>query len=229
MLGMLLSTALLGTGTPVTDTTLIPDLPLVEARAPGPSRTLAILWSGDGNWASFVHDLTRELNARGIPVVGLKSRAYLTGPPPKNPERAGRDLALLLRAYLTAWGADSALLIGYSRGADLLPFAVSRLDPELRQRIEVLALISPSVNASFEFHWRDLVSNQRRASDLATLPEVRKLRDLSMLCIYGTEDGSALCPTAEPGLLQTVARASGHHMDDPAGIADLLLAALARR
>jgi type IV secretory pathway VirJ component len=220
--------ALVIAGVAPADTSLLPDLPLVEARAAASRPTLAVLWSGDGNWAGFVQGLTRELNAKGISVVGLKSRAYLTGAPRKTPEAAGRDLARMLRAYLKAWSADSLLLIGYSRGADLLPFGISRLPEDLRSRVSLLGLISPAVNANFEFHLRDLISNPRRSSDLELLPEVRKLRGLRILCIYGVEDSSALCPVAEAGLLQPVARERGHRMDDPAGTADLLLEAIAK-
>jgi len=208
------------------DTSLLPDLPLVEARVAGARPTLAVLWSGDGNWAGFVQGMTRELNAKGVSVVGLKSRAYLTATPHKSPDAAGRDLARMLKAYLEAWHADRVLLIGYSRGADLLPFAVSRLRDDLRSRVGLLGLISPALNASFEFHLTDLISNKRRPGDLDLLLEVRKLRGLPILCIYGVEDSSALCPLAEAGLLLPVARARGHRMDDPAGTADLLLKAL---
>jgi type IV secretory pathway VirJ component len=187
-----------------------------------------VLWSGDGNWASFVHELARALNARGVGVVGLKSRAYLTAQPPKTPDLAGRDLERVLGTYRAAWHADTLLLVGYSRGADLLPFAVARLPDSLRSRVGLLGLISPAVNASFQFHWNDLISNPHRASDLELLPEIRKLRGLRILCIYGVEDRSALCPVAEPGLLEPVAQSGGHHRDDPAGIATLLLTGLAR-
>ena len=229
MIGLLPLIALLAAGPARADTSLVPDLPLVEARVAGAGRTLAILWSGDGNWAGFVRGLTRELNAKGVSVVGLKSRAYLTAAPPKGPDLVGTDLARLLRGYLTTWKPDSVLLIGYSRGASLLPFAVSRLPEDLRSRVSLLGLISPSVNVNFEFHLVDLVSNPRRATDVELLPEVRKLRGLAMVCVYGVEDKSALCPVAEPGLLQVVPRARGHRMDDPTGLADLLLEALSKR
>jgi type IV secretory pathway VirJ component len=223
----LLPLALWLAAAPGPDSTLVPQLPLVEARPANAGRTLAVIWSGDGNWAAFVHRLADALNARGVAVVGLKSRAYLTAQPAKTPDLAGKDLERLLRAYLGAWSVDTVLLVGYSRGADLLPFAVSRLPDELRRQVRLLALISPSVNASFAFHWNDIISNPHRASDLAVLPEVRKLQGLPMLCIYGTEDRDALCPAAEPGLLEAVAKNGGHRRGDPAEIAGLLIDALA--
>lgn len=213
------------------DTVLIPELPLVEARSASttPDSRLAVIWSGDGDWAAFVRGLAREFNESGVSVVGLKSRSWLTQSPAKNSDLAGQDLTRVLRTYLTAWKADSVLLIGYSRGADLLPFAVSRLPTDLRGRIGLLVLVSPAVNANFTFHWIDLVSNRRRADDLELAPEVRKLTGLRILCIYGTLDKSALCPALEAGVAQTIARESGHHMEDPEGLARLILESWARR
>jgi type IV secretory pathway VirJ component len=207
------------------DTVLIQELPLVEARVTSTTRNsrLAVIWSGDGDWAGFVRGITRELNASAVSVVGLKSRSWLTQRPEKNADLAGQDLSRILRTYLTMWNADSVLLIGYSRGADLLPFAVSRLPADLRKRVGFLVLISPAVNANFGFHWIDLISNKRRPDDLDLAPEVRKLAGLRILCVYGTLDQSALCPVLEAGVAQTVARESGHHMEDPEGLVRLML------
>jgi type IV secretory pathway VirJ component len=212
-------------GGPHSDTSQVKELPLVEARTaarPG-GPALAVIWSGDGDWASFVSGLARELNRSGVSVVGLKSRSWLTQRPAKNPDLAARDLSRILRVYLADWGGDSVLVVGYSRGADLLPFALSRLPPDLRSRIGLIALISPAINANFDFHWVDLLSNRRRPTDLDLRAEVRKLASFRVVCIYGTEDRSALCPTAEPGLMQIVARDRGHRMDDPEGIGRILL------
>jgi type IV secretory pathway VirJ component len=207
------------------DTTLLPDLPLVEVRADHPGRTLAVLLSGDGDWAAFVRNLAVQLTSAGIPVVGLKSRSYLTGRPAKDPDIAGRDLARVLGAYLPASGADSVLLIGYSRGADLAPFMVSRLPSELRGRVAFLALLSPTTSASFVFHTVDLISDRRRPEDLDVLPEVRKLAGLRILCIYGTRDTHSLCPTTDTSEVKVIARDQGHRMSNAGEIGALILGA----
>lgn len=210
------------------DTVLISNLPVEEARASTPGRTLAVLYSGDGNWAGFVKGLTRELNERGFSVVGVKSRSYLVAEPRKTPELVARDLERLLRTYLAAWHSDSVLLIGYSRGADLAPFMVTRLSDELRRRISFLVLLSPSTNASFEFHLTDLLSDRPRATDLPLLPELRMLRGSRILCVYGRSDRSALCPLADSGLVRPVALDQGHKMGDPVLVAKLITESMAK-
>lgn len=201
-------------------------LPLVEAPATGGGHTMAILLSGDGNWAGFDKGLARELNALGISVVGLKSRSWLNAAPTKTPDRAAADLTRILAAYVPAWRADTVVLIGYSRGADLAPFMVNRLDGTWRKLMPLLVLLSPGRFASFEFHLSDLFSDKRRPTDIPLLPELEKLRGLPVLCVYGTSDPEALCPEVHFPLVQVVARRQGHRMEDPEDIAPLIAAAL---
>src|ERR1043166_1332631 len=224
ILEMLLLT-LAGTTSSAADTTLLPDLPLVEAPAPKPGATLAVLLSGDGDWAGFDKGLAAELNARGIPVVGLKSRSWLTARPRKDPEIAGRDLGRILAAYLPAWRADSVLLIGYSRGANLSPFMLTRLAPEVRGRVALLALLSPTNALNFTFHDIDLLTFRHRPDDIEVLPEIRKLTGVRMLCVYGTRDNESLCPHADAPPMKTFALDQGHRMTSAKEVARLILSA----
>ena len=220
-----LAAIMLSLGAGRADTSLVPGLPLVESRVSGPRRTLVVLLSADGNWAGFVKGLTRKFNQAGMSVIGLKSRAYLTDAPRKTPAIVARDFERLLAAYVPAWKADTILIVGYSRGADLAPFMLARLPREWLARISYLALLSPSQFAGFEFHFTDLISQTRRPGDLPLSPEVERLRGLPMLCVYGSEDADALCPVAPPGLMSVVARPQGHRLEDPEEIGDLILRA----
>lgn len=207
------------------DTSLVPGLPLVEARVEGHGRTLIVLLSADGNWAGFVKGLTHTFNAAGVSVIGLKSRAYLTDAPRKTPEIAARDLERLLAAYVPAWKADTVVIVGYSRGANLAPFMLNRLPRQWLGRISFLALLSPAQFAGFEFHFTDLFTETRRPGDLPILPEVERLRGLPMLCIYGSDDAGALCPVVPPNLMTVVARSQGHRLEDPEEVGALILQA----
>ena len=192
---------------------LLPDLPLVEARAAIPGHTMALVMSGDGNWAESVKEITRALNRDGISVIGLKARAYLTSGPTRTPESLTRDVLSILEAYGRAWQADTVLMIGYSRGANLLPFVLNRLPPAWTAKVGMLALISGGRNASFEFHLTDLVSNRARPTDLALAPEVERITGVRVLCVYGSDDENAVCPALRSGAARILARPGGHHMD----------------
>jgi len=196
-------------------------LPLVELPVGGEAPVLALVMSGDGNWASFVRELADTLVDRGIPVVGLESRAYLSHP--RTPDEVARDLEPVLRHYLRKWSSDRILVVGYSRGSDFAPFLVNRLPPDLRSRILGVALLSPTKMASFEFHLIDLVHYEHRASDLPAIPEVDALEPIPVLCIYGVKDKDALCPDLPEGVAEVVPQDSGHRLHGSGKLADLIL------
>jgi type IV secretory pathway VirJ component len=56
----------------------------------------------------------------------------------------------VIRQYLAAWNKSRVLLVGYSFGADTLPFIVNRLPADLRPAVATVSLLGISANASFE-------------------------------------------------------------------------------
>jgi type IV secretory pathway VirJ component len=154
--------------------------------------------------------------------VGLKARTYLLRRP--TPGRVTRDVEAVLRHYLAAWEQERVVLVGLSRGADLLPFVVRRLPLELRQRIVLLALFSPGKTTSYRFRWTDLLGHHDRAGDVPLLPELQALRGMPILCVSGEGDPVALCPSHPPGLAECVTVDAGHNLDrDYCYAAELIL------
>jgi type IV secretory pathway VirJ component len=188
----------------------VADLPLVELRASGaPAGRLAVILSGDGGWASIDRDIGGALAARGVDVVGLNSLRYFWTR--RTPDSATADLERILRHYLAAWGAQRVLLLGYSRGADVLPFLAARLAPDLRARVAVIALLGPARSVDFEFHLSDWVAAADRATELPIRPEVDKLRGMRLLCVYGADETDSLCPELGPPLATVLEQPGGHH------------------
>ncbi len=206
------------------------DLPLVELPASAAANgTLAIFLTGDGGWASLDRGISRELAAHGIGVVGFNSRAYLSNG--KSPDRAALDVARVARAYMARWHGTRLVLVGYSRGADMLPFVVTRLPAELRARTAVVAMLGLATSSNFHFHLLDMVRDTRRADDLPTAPELARMRPAlpdgaRLLCVYGEDEKDSGCRGAAPAAgITAVARAGGHHFDgDDRAIGDLILA-----
>jgi type IV secretory pathway VirJ component len=206
----------------------VSDLPLIEVPVAAPGHVLAVLMTGDGGWAAGDRGLAGALAARGVPVVGLSSPRYLARA--RTPDESARDLARVLEYYLSAWRRDTVVVIGYSRGADVVPFMVSRLPTALRRRVALVVLLGPSRWAGFQFHPTDLVADVRRPGDLEVAPEVERLRGTLMLCIYGRRDRDAICPGLDPAVARPVLRAGGHAVGGGEGqaLADTILRALDR-
>jgi type IV secretory pathway VirJ component len=202
----------------------VPAQPVAPQSAAAPSDAFAIIMSGDGGWAGLDQDIAAALSARGIPVVGLDSlRYYWTA---RTPEGVAADTDRMIRYYLSHFGKKRVLLIGYSQGADVLPFAVNRLPPATKAQVALTAILGMSEHALFEFHVSSWVSDDN--SGPATLPEVNRLTGMPVLCIYGEDEDDSLCPKLDPLKFKVVKVKGGHHFDgNYAGLANDILTAAA--
>lgn len=205
-----------------------PDSPEADALSPAAgdsARELAILLSGDGGWAEIDREISDSLAHHGIPVVALDSRQYLASK--RTPERVTSDVARIARVYGSRFGKSAVVLIGYSRGADILPFVVNRLPNDIRSELELIALLGLAPNANFKFHMIDLVSNHHRSDDLPTIPEVSRLHGERILCFYGMAEKEAACKSLPDSVAVAIAMPGGHHFGKRYGeIASRILAAL---
>jgi type IV secretory pathway VirJ component len=205
-------------------------LPLVEVRPRGQAgATMAVILSGDGGWAAGDRTMAAALADSGVSVVGLDVPSYLRTP--RDPDGASADLKRLLEYYLAGWHAERVILIGYSHGADLAPFMVSRLPLELRSRIALLAMLGLEPRASFRFHLADIIADVSHKDALPVLPEVEKLRGLPMLCVQGSDEGNSLCSSLPPALARVETRQGGHRITGDQGpeVVSLMLRAAAAR
>ena len=170
----------------------IGDLPVTEVRAEGTANSdeMALMLTGDGGWAGLDQELAAQLAASGVPTVGLNSLKYFWTE--RSPAETAKDVARLMSHYLTAWNKQRVLLVGYSFGADVLPFVVNRLPPELRARVATVSLLGVDSNASFEIRIAGWVGADD--SGPPTKPEVAALGGVPVLCIYGEGESDSICP-----------------------------------
>jgi type IV secretory pathway VirJ component len=187
-------------------TSALPDLPLLEFPAKG-SDILAVVISGDGGWASIDKQISETLNDKGIAVIGLNSLQYFWKK--KNPDIAANDLSRILQLYSNIWSTKKIMLIGYSTGADTLPFMVNRLPLELKSKIQSISLLGLASNANFEFH----VSDWLTSSDglYKVIPEVQKLKSMNVLCIYGEDESDSACRSLRKNDFHIIETKGGHH------------------
>jgi type IV secretory pathway VirJ component len=201
----------------------VKDLPLVEVPAQGGNADLlAILVTGDGGWAGIDRDLAHTLAGKGIPVVGWDSLRYFWTR--RTPDETGKDLDRILRHYLTTWKKSSAILIGYSLGADVLPFMANRLPADLVSKVKTVALLGVEPSVEFEFHLTDWVGRAASKTALPVQPEIEKLTGTTTLCLYGEEEKDSLCTKLKLPHVTLVPLKGGHHFDgNYQGIAEMIL------
>jgi type IV secretory pathway VirJ component len=185
------------------------DLPLVEVAAKeSGKKTLAVHMTGDGGWGVTDKGIARILANNGIPVVGVNSLKYFWKR--RTPEGASRDLERILRHYLAAWKKESVAAIGYSLGADVLPFMINRLPDDLRSKISSVTLLGPSKTVEFQFHLTDWLGGHPGKDALPVLPEVEKLYGIPLLCFYGEDDKECLCHDVDQSRVKGILLQAGH-------------------
>jgi type IV secretory pathway VirJ component len=212
-----------GTNAPPPGDAMLADLPLVEVPAPANAAgdTFAVILTGDGGWAEIDKSIAGGLAAAGVPSVGWSSlRYYWT---PRTPDSAAADLQRIIERYAAAWGKPRVVLVGYSFGADALPFLVNRLPEATRRRVVRVALVGLSDTAAFEFHVSSWLG---RGGDptLATKPEVERV-GVPVLCIQGAEERDSACGGLEGQRIRVLVVPGGHHFGgDYARLAAAILA-----
>jgi type IV secretory pathway VirJ component len=204
----------------------IEDLGLVEVPASGgvDRGAMAVILTGDGGWADIDKSVAAGLAAAGVPAVGWSSlRYYWT---PRTPEEAATDLARIVEHYATAWKKERVLLVGYSFGADVLPFLVNRLPAPARGRVHGVTLLALSGAAEFEFHVSDWLGGGRGSRP--TAPEVARMT-VPVTCVHGSDEEDSACLTLAKGArVRVMSVGSGHHLGgDYPRLVELILGSLA--
>lgn len=193
----------------------VDDLPLIAVPAgrpqvaPAREPPLVVILTGDGGWAEIDQEISALLAANGMPVVGINSLRYYWKP--RTPEEATRDVARVVLHYLREYSRSRVVFIGYSFGADVLPFVVNRLPAEQQQAIDSIVLIGPSQLAIFEIHvsaW--LPWTTPRGTPLA--PELAKLDAHRLFCIHGSDERHSSCPDLVAAGARVEEMSGGHHL-----------------
>jgi type IV secretory pathway VirJ component len=203
-------------------------LPLVELPAHGAGDLIAVFYSGDGGWRDLDKQIGGILAAHGIATIGVDSLRYFWRK--KTPQQVADDLAAILRHYRVAWGRSQAILLGYSFGAGILPFAFNRLPPSERATIRQISLLGLEKFAPFEFHVTAWLGVGGHGDALPVLPEIAKLDPALVQCFYGTDEKDTACTAPEFDRAERIETSGGHHFDgDYAALAEKIMAGAKRR
>ena len=186
------------------------NIPLIELPAFKSSERFAVMLTGDGGWRRIDARVTDSLRAAGIPIVGFITSTYFRTQ--RTPEESARALEGVIRTYKLRWHKDKVILIGYSRGADALPFMISRLPDDIRSSVQLIALLGlePSIDFQYNPPWT-LAHYTRRQPQFTVLPEMEKLRGLNVLCVYGDKEKDTLCTKLDRSQFKIFRERGGHH------------------
>ncbi|MFH0727177.1 MAG: AcvB/VirJ family lysyl-phosphatidylglycerol hydrolase [Pseudomonadota bacterium] len=194
----------------------IEDLPLVLLPADPHGKTMAVIYSGDGGWRDLDKKIGEELRKAHIPVVGVDTLRYFWHR--QTPEMATKGLESIIEHFANAWNTPDVLLIGYSFGADIIPFMVNRAKPAVLDQIRLISLLSLSRTADFEIRMSGWIGGASSPDALPLPPELKKLDPLRVQCFLGVEDqDESGCTDASLAGAQIIKTSGGHHFDGDYG------------
>jgi type IV secretory pathway VirJ component len=202
----------------------VSDLPLtvVPATGGGSGGWFGVFLTGDGGWVGLDQGVSAELSRHNIPVVGWDSLKYFWSA--RTPQGASQDLDRVLRHFSRQWGRPHALLIGYSQGADTMPFMVNRLPAATRRMVGLTALLGISDSAAFEFHVANWLGEE--TGGLPTGPELERWSGSPYLCLYGEDDAGSACRQLTGHDGSALEMRGGHHFGG--GYTDIAQAIISR-
>jgi type IV secretory pathway VirJ component len=191
-------------------------LPLIELPAEPRTRAMAVFLSGDGGWRDIDKTIGENLQTMGVSVVGWDSLRYFWRK--KSPDETAADLAAVIRTYGAKWRADKVALIGFSFGADVLPFVYNRLPPPLRERVAMITLLSSSRAADWEIRIVGWLGAAPSSEATPIEPAIRQISGKKIQCFYGDQDTNSNCAALASSGAEVFEKHGLHHFDGNYGL-----------
>ena len=186
-------------------------LPLIELPASKPSGLMAVFLSGDGGWRDIDKTIAENLQSLGVSVVGWDSVRYFWQS--KTPQQTAADLSAVILDYSAKWHADKVALIGFSFGADTLPFAYDRLRPSLKQHVAMISLLSLGRAADWEIRVVGWLGAGPSAQATPLGPAIKDIPGKMIQCFYGDQDSGSYCPDLVKQGAEVIEKKGIHHFD----------------
>jgi type IV secretory pathway VirJ component len=195
---------------PKIDIDKVKNLPLIITltKTPDKQAPVALLISGDGGWYGFEQSIADNFARQGIPTIGLDSKKYFWHR--RTPEETASDIARALDFYAKEWGREKFVLIGYSLGAEIVPFIVTRLPEEIKSRIESAVLLSPATTTDFEIHISNMLGMGNKQNTYNTIDEIVKMQSVPTLLIFGDGEKTQV-PELLNGISVVIRKIPGDH------------------
>lgn len=185
-------------------------LPIKEWNAPAHNKPILFYISGDGGFNNFSVDLCQSLNDKGFDVIALDAESYFYDK--KTPEQTAQDIAGYLSKKLNGRVNKQIALIGYSFGADVLPFILNRLPKNILDNIEASFIMASSGSTDFEIHWLDMLGiNKKRSMDVVN--EINKISNQRIIIINGSDENNLDLNRINLKKYTLVVIPGGHHFD----------------
>ena len=151
------------------------------------SNTIIMILSGDGGWMEFNDALAQHFSKAGYNTLGINSRNYFWQR--RTPQETTNFLVGVLKKYQLIWKNKEVVLIGYSFGADVIPFIYNRLPKKNQRQVKAIHLLSPFKTTDFRVKVSDLINLADDNKTFSVEQELIKIK-IPIICFYGEEETS---------------------------------------
>jgi type IV secretory pathway VirJ component len=182
---------------------------ITRAKAEIKNTAIALLLSGDGGWFNFEQAIANNLASLGIPTIGIDTKKYFWSR--KTPEKTSADMTEILNYYSKEWGKNKFILIGYSQGAEIVPFIFTLFPQNIRSNVLSAVLLSPAKTTDFEIHISNMLDLGNRQNTYDVIQEIKKLDKIKTICIYGDKEKSTVPALLEGSRAKFVFIPGDHH------------------
>jgi type IV secretory pathway VirJ component len=182
------------------------DLPVIESRSKGPGEYYVIFLTGNGGWRNLVQSVTHYLNSKNVSVLAINTKKYLWTE--KEPLQIACDLERLIDHYNNKWGQTQVILMGYSMGAEVLPFAVNCMEDKYLNELCDIILIGPWQKATFKVSLLDYFVEINKGADIYS--EILKMKS-RMVYVICDDNEISICKKDLEGVVDHNMLGGGHH------------------
>lgn len=184
-------------------------LPLTFYPSKDTLKPLLFYISGDGGFNKFSTSFMEALNKQGYAVIGLNAKDYFWNK--KKPGEAASAIESTIVDSNKKWKKKNIVLIGYSFGADVAPFILTRFSPAFTPSVSHLILLSPSPKTDFEIHVLQMLGWGKDAGE-SVPAEINKI---SKPVTIITGDDEDTFPVAQLTIKnkKIIKMPGGHHYD----------------
>ncbi len=165
-----------------------------------------IFLTGNGGWRNLAQAITAYLNSKNVSVVAVNTKKYMWKE--KEPAQIACDLETLIDRYNSKWGKSQVVLLGYSMGAEDLPFAVNCMKDSYLHFLNDFILIGPWQKATFKINLLDYVMELNKGLDIYSELQKMKIKTGYVIC---DDNEMSICLKDLDGVIDHDFLGGGHH------------------
>lgn len=178
-------------------------------------KPLLIYFSGDGGFNAFSNAICDDFSKNGYDVIALNSKSYFWKK--KTSQQTAAFIELYIQKYLKERRQQSIALIGYSFGADVMPFVYNNLPQAVQKITNKIILLAPSPTTDFEVHMLDMAGSSS-TYNMDVTAEINKIQSASVYIINSNKSDFPVNKVKIKNAYTTIIKGNFHFDKDPKAI-----------